>query len=73
MTAMAEVTLPNLIAAGFLKAPLELERTYKGVKLTAMIEQTLPEVVADIAEYRHVTGLLRHTHIPNFALGFNIL
>jgi hypothetical protein len=39
MTAMAEATLPNLIAAGFVKAPLELERTYKGVKLTAMIEQ----------------------------------
>jgi hypothetical protein len=30
MTAMAEATLPNLIAAGFVKAPLELERTYRG-------------------------------------------
>jgi hypothetical protein len=39
MTAMADATLPNLIATGFVKAPLELERTYKGVKLTAMIEQ----------------------------------
>jgi hypothetical protein len=37
MTAMAEATLPNLIAAGFVKAPLELERTYKGVRLTASI------------------------------------
>jgi predicted ATPase len=33
MTAMAEATLPNLIAAGFVQAPLELERTYKGVRL----------------------------------------
>jgi predicted type IV restriction endonuclease len=39
MTAMAEATIPNLIAAGFVKAPLELERAYKGAKLTAMIEQ----------------------------------
>ena len=38
MTAMAEATLPNLIAAGFVKAPLELERTYKGVRLTASIQ-----------------------------------
>lgn len=39
MTAITEATLANLTAAGFVKAPLELERTYKGVKLTAMIEQ----------------------------------
>lgn len=38
MTAMAEASLPNLIAAGFVNAPLELERTYKGVRLTATIE-----------------------------------
>jgi hypothetical protein len=38
MTAMAEATLPNLIAAGFVKAPLELERTYKGVRLTASLQ-----------------------------------
>ena len=40
MTAMAEATLPNLIAAGFVKAPLELERTYKGVRLTASIQSS---------------------------------
>jgi len=38
MTAMAEATLPNLVAAGFVKPPLELERTYKGVRLTASIQ-----------------------------------
>jgi predicted type IV restriction endonuclease len=38
MTAMAGARLPNLIAAGFVKAPLELERTYKGVRLTASIQ-----------------------------------
>jgi predicted type IV restriction endonuclease len=38
MIAMAEATLPNLIVAGFVKAPLELERTYKGVRLTASIQ-----------------------------------
>jgi hypothetical protein len=38
MTAMAEATLPNLIAAGCVKAPLELERTYKGVRLSASIQ-----------------------------------
>ena len=37
MTAMAEATLTDLIAAGFVKAPLELERTYKGVRLTASV------------------------------------
>lgn len=37
-TAMAEATLPDLIAAGFVKAPLELERTYKGARLTASIQ-----------------------------------
>jgi predicted type IV restriction endonuclease len=37
--AMAEATLPNLIAAGIVKLPLELERTYKGVKLAAVIER----------------------------------
>jgi predicted type IV restriction endonuclease len=40
MTAMAEATLPNLIAAGFVKAPLELERTYKGVRVTASIQSS---------------------------------
>ena len=39
MSAMAEATLPNLIAAGFARVPLELERTYKGVRLTAAIQQ----------------------------------
>ena len=38
MTAMAEATLPDLIATGFVKAPLELERTYKGVRLTASVQ-----------------------------------
>ena len=38
MTAMAEATLPNLIEAGFVKVPLDLERTYKGIRLTASIE-----------------------------------
>ncbi len=38
MPAMTEATLPNLIAAGFVKAPMELERTYKGVRLTASIQ-----------------------------------
>ena len=38
MSAMAGASLPNLIAAGFVKAPLELERTYKGVRLTASIQ-----------------------------------
>jgi predicted type IV restriction endonuclease len=38
MTAMAEATLPNLVAAGLVKPPLELERTYKGVRLTASIQ-----------------------------------
>jgi hypothetical protein len=38
MTALAEATLPNLIAAGFVKAPLELERTYKGVRLNASLQ-----------------------------------
>jgi predicted type IV restriction endonuclease len=38
MTAMAGATLPNLIAAGLVRAPLELERTYKGVRLTASIQ-----------------------------------
>jgi predicted type IV restriction endonuclease len=38
MTAMAEASLLNLIAAGFVNAPLELERTYKGVRVTASIQ-----------------------------------
>jgi predicted type IV restriction endonuclease len=37
MAAMAEASLPNLISAGLLKTPLELERTYKGVRLIASI------------------------------------
>jgi len=35
---MAEATLPNLIATEFVKVPLELEHTYKGVRLTASIQ-----------------------------------
>jgi predicted type IV restriction endonuclease len=38
VAAMAGATLSNLIGAGFLNAPLELERTYKGVRLTASIQ-----------------------------------
>ena len=38
MAAMAQATLPNLIAAGLIKASLEVERNYKGVKLTALIQ-----------------------------------
>ena len=38
VTPLARATLPNLIASGFVKAPLELERTYKGVRLTASIQ-----------------------------------
>jgi len=34
----SEATLANLIAAGIVKAPLELEKTYKGVRLTASIQ-----------------------------------
>src|ERR1039458_7357551 len=37
IAAMAEASLSNLISAGLLKTPLELERTYKGVRLTASI------------------------------------
>lgn len=32
------MTLPNLIAAGLITAPLGVERDYKGVKLTAVIQ-----------------------------------
>jgi hypothetical protein len=35
---MLEATLPNLIAAGLINAPLEVERIYKGVKLLATIQ-----------------------------------
>ena len=38
MAAMSEGTLQNLIAAGLIKPPLEIERSYKGVKLTATIQ-----------------------------------
>ena len=38
MVAMSEGTLRNLIAAGLIKTPFELERSYKGVKLTATIQ-----------------------------------
>jgi len=38
LAAMAEATVPNLISAGLIKAPLELERSYKGAKLTALIQ-----------------------------------
>jgi hypothetical protein len=37
--AMAEATLESLIAFGLIKAPLELEREYKGAHLTAVVEQ----------------------------------
>lgn len=36
--AMAEVTLTRLIAAGLITAPLEVFRTYKGVKLVATVQ-----------------------------------
>ena len=39
MRAMAEATLENLIAAGLIKPPLQLERDYKGAHVTAIIEQ----------------------------------
>ncbi|MCL6546555.1 MAG: type I restriction enzyme HsdR N-terminal domain-containing protein [Bryobacteraceae bacterium] len=35
----AEATLENLIAAGLVRPPLELERDYKGVHLVAIIQQ----------------------------------
>jgi hypothetical protein len=38
LAAMSEATLPNLIAAGLIKTPLDLERGYKGVKLVATIQ-----------------------------------
>ncbi|HOL72769.1 MAG TPA: type I restriction endonuclease [Bryobacteraceae bacterium] len=38
MKAMSNATLENLIAAGIIKPPLEVERDYKGVRLTAVIE-----------------------------------
>jgi hypothetical protein len=38
MVAMSEATLQNLIAAGLIKTPLDLERDYKGVKLSAVIQ-----------------------------------
>jgi hypothetical protein len=38
MKAMADASLQNLIGAGLIKPPLELEREYKGVRLTAVIE-----------------------------------
>lgn len=37
--APAEATLENLIAAGLIRPPLELERDYKGVHLVAVIHQ----------------------------------
>lgn len=39
MQAMAGARLPNLIAAGLLRTPAEVERTYKGVRLTALIRE----------------------------------
>lgn len=38
-TDMSGITVPNLIAAGFIKAPMDLERRYKGTKVTATIQQ----------------------------------
>ncbi len=39
MRLMADATLDNLIAAGLVKPPFEVERDYKGVHVTAVIEQ----------------------------------
>ena len=38
LAAMAEATVPSLISAGLIEVPLELERNYKGAKLTAVIQ-----------------------------------
>jgi hypothetical protein len=38
MKAMSEATLDNLIRVGLIKGPLEVERDYKGVHLTAVVE-----------------------------------
>jgi hypothetical protein len=38
MTTVAEASLFNLLAAGFVKAPLEMERTYNGVRVSASIQ-----------------------------------
>lgn len=35
---MSEATLPNLIAVGLIRTPLQLERNYKGVQLAASIQ-----------------------------------
>jgi hypothetical protein len=35
---MAQATLLNLMSAGLINLPLELERSYKGAKLTATIQ-----------------------------------
>lgn len=40
MKLMADATLDNLIAAGLVKPPFEVERDYKGVHVTAVIEQS---------------------------------
>jgi len=39
MKLMADATLDNLIATGLVRPPLEVERDYKGVHVTAVIEQ----------------------------------
>ena len=38
VAALPEATLSNLIAAGLINVPLEVERIYKGVKLQATIQ-----------------------------------
>jgi hypothetical protein len=38
MKAMSDATLENLIGAGLIKPPLEVERDYKGVRVKAVIE-----------------------------------
>jgi hypothetical protein len=38
LAAMAEATVPSLISSGLVKVPLELERHYKGAKLSATIQ-----------------------------------
>lgn len=39
MQAMADATLANLVEAGLIRPPLEVEREYRGVRLTAGIRQ----------------------------------
>ena len=46
---MADATLDNLIAAGLIKTPFEMERDYKGVHVTAIIEKNGKVVFAGTA------------------------